>query len=75
MHPVAIKRALRAILKAAAVCSLEPDRVARFLMDGGYTRTYAYALETMQDVRYNRWREMMRRIRSASTPSGSKRPA
>jgi NitT/TauT family transport system substrate-binding protein len=56
-HPVAIKRALRAILKAAAVCSLEPERVARFLVDGGYTRTYAYALETMQDVGYNRWRE------------------
>ena len=56
-HPVAIKRALRAILKAAAVCSLEPERVARFLVDGGYTKTYAYALETMQDVGYNRWRE------------------
>jgi NitT/TauT family transport system substrate-binding protein len=56
-HPVAIKRALRAILKAAAICSLEPERVARFLVDGGYTKTYAYALETMQDVGYNRWRE------------------
>jgi NitT/TauT family transport system substrate-binding protein len=56
-HPVVIKRALRAILKAAAVCSLEPERVARFLVDRGYTKTYAYALETMQDVGYNRWRE------------------
>jgi NitT/TauT family transport system substrate-binding protein len=56
-HPVAIKRALRAILKANAVCSLEPERVARFLVDGGYTKSYAYALETMQDVGYNRWRE------------------
>jgi NitT/TauT family transport system substrate-binding protein len=56
-HPVATKRALRAILKAAAVCSLEPERVARFLVDGGYTKTYEYALETMQDVGYNRWRE------------------
>jgi NitT/TauT family transport system substrate-binding protein len=56
-HPVAIKRALRAIVKATAVCSLEPERVARFLVDGGYTKTYAYALETMQDVGYNRWRE------------------
>jgi NitT/TauT family transport system substrate-binding protein len=56
-HPVVIKRALRAILKAAAVCSLEPERVAQFLVDRGYTKTYAYALETMQDVGYNRWRE------------------
>jgi NitT/TauT family transport system substrate-binding protein len=56
-HPVAIKRVLRAFLKANAVCSLEPERVARFLVDGGYTKTYEYALETMRDVGYNRWRE------------------
>jgi len=56
-HPVAIKRTLRALLKAAAVCSLEPERAARFLVDGGYTKTYDYALETMRDVGYNRWRE------------------
>ena len=31
--------------------------MARFLVDGGYTKTYEYALETMQDVGYNRWRE------------------
>jgi NitT/TauT family transport system substrate-binding protein len=57
MHPIAIKRVLRAFLKANAVCSLEPERVARFLVDGGYTKNYTYALETMQDVGYNRWRE------------------
>jgi NitT/TauT family transport system substrate-binding protein len=56
-HPIAIKRVLRAFLKANAVCSLEPERVARFLVDEGYTKSYAYALETMQDVGYNRWRE------------------
>jgi NitT/TauT family transport system substrate-binding protein len=56
-HPVAIKRALRAFFKAAAVCSREPERVARFLVDEGYTRTYAYALETMQEIRYHHWRE------------------
>jgi NitT/TauT family transport system substrate-binding protein len=56
-HPVAIKRALRAFFKAAAVCSHEPERVARFLVDGGYAQTYAYALETVKDIRYNQWRE------------------
>ena len=56
-HPNAIKRALRAILKANAVCSLEPERVARFLVKEGYTNAYEYALETMKDVGYNRWRE------------------
>jgi NitT/TauT family transport system substrate-binding protein len=29
-HPVATKRAVRAILKAADRCSLEPERAARF---------------------------------------------
>jgi NitT/TauT family transport system substrate-binding protein len=56
-HPIAIKRVLRAFVKANEVCSLEPERVARFLVDAGYTKNYAYALETMQDVGYNRWRE------------------
>jgi NitT/TauT family transport system substrate-binding protein len=32
-HPVATKRALRAILKAADVCAREPERAARFLVD------------------------------------------
>ena len=56
-HPVATKRALRAIVKATAVCTQEPERVARFLVDGGYTKTYEYALDTMKHVRYDRWRE------------------
>jgi NitT/TauT family transport system substrate-binding protein len=56
-HPVATKRALRAILKAADVCALEPERAARSLLDKGLVKNYDYALQTMQDVPYNRWRE------------------
>jgi NitT/TauT family transport system substrate-binding protein len=56
-HPVATKRALRAILKAADVCALEPDRAARLLVDKGYTESYVYALQTMKDVPYDKWRE------------------
>jgi NitT/TauT family transport system substrate-binding protein len=56
-HPVATKRALRAILKAADVCALEPERSARFLVDKGYTTQYDYALQTMRAIPYNRWRE------------------
>jgi NitT/TauT family transport system substrate-binding protein len=56
-HPAATKRALRAILKAGALCSLDPQRAARFLVDGGYTKVYEYALETMKDLGYDRWRE------------------
>jgi NitT/TauT family transport system substrate-binding protein len=56
-HPVATKRALRAVLKAADICALEPDRAARSLMDKGLVKNYDYALQAMQDVQYNRWRE------------------
>jgi NitT/TauT family transport system substrate-binding protein len=56
-YPVATKRMLRAILKAADVCALEPDRAARFLVEKGYTPRYDYALQTMKDVPYNKWRE------------------
>jgi len=56
-HPVATKRALRAILKAADVCALEPDRVARLLVDRDYVKRYDYALLTMQELPYGQWRE------------------
>jgi NitT/TauT family transport system substrate-binding protein len=56
-HPVATKRALRAILKAADVCALEPDHAARLIVDKGYTPRYDYALQTMQETPYNHWCE------------------
>jgi NitT/TauT family transport system substrate-binding protein len=56
-HPVATKRALRAILKAANVCALEPERVARFLVEKGYTMHYDYALQAMKEIPYGQWRE------------------
>jgi NitT/TauT family transport system substrate-binding protein len=55
-HPVATKRALRAILKAADLCALEPDRAARVLVDKGYISQYEYALQAMKDVPYGKWR-------------------
>ena len=56
-HPVATKRAIRAILKAADLCASEPARAARLLVDGGFTPRYDYALQTLKDVPYDRWRE------------------
>jgi NitT/TauT family transport system substrate-binding protein len=56
-HPVATKRAIRAILKADQVCALEPERVARTLVERGFTKSYDYALQTMKDVPYGHWRE------------------
>jgi NitT/TauT family transport system substrate-binding protein len=56
-YPVATKRVLRAILKAADFCAAEPDRAARQLVDGGFTPQYDYALQTMHDVVYDKWRD------------------
>lgn len=56
-HPVATKRAIRAILKAEQLCAREPERVARGLVDRGLTKSYDYALQTMRDVPYGRWRQ------------------
>jgi NitT/TauT family transport system substrate-binding protein len=56
-YPVATKRVLRAILKATDLCATERARVARSLVDGGFTPRYDYALQTLTDVPYNNWRE------------------
>jgi NitT/TauT family transport system substrate-binding protein len=56
-NPVATKRALRAILKAANLCSLEPDRVARFLVEKGYTEHYDWTREAIKETPYGNWRE------------------
>jgi len=58
-YPVATKRAIRAILKASELCAQEPERVARSLVDKGYTAQaqYEYARQTLREVPYGRWRE------------------
>jgi NitT/TauT family transport system substrate-binding protein len=56
-HPIATKRALRAILKAANVCAVRPDQAARFLVDKGFAQRYDYALQLVKDIPYGKWRE------------------
>ena len=56
-NPVATKRVVRAILKAADLCVAEPQRVARQIVDGGFTANYDYALQAMNEVPYGKWRE------------------
>jgi NitT/TauT family transport system substrate-binding protein len=56
-YPVATKRVLRAILKAADLCAAEPERVARFLSDNLYEPRYAIGLEVMKNIPYTRWRD------------------
>ena len=54
---MATKRALRAILKAADLCAAQPEKVARFIVDGGVAKNYDYALQAIKGLPYGRWRE------------------
>jgi NitT/TauT family transport system substrate-binding protein len=56
-NPVATKRALRAMLKANQICVVEPERVARLLVDKGHTKQYDYALQTLKEIPYGKWRD------------------
>src|SRR5262249_16614315 len=56
-YPVATKRVLRALLKAADICVSNPRRVARLLVDGGYATSYEYALQALRDIRFDVWRD------------------
>jgi NitT/TauT family transport system substrate-binding protein len=56
-HPAATKRVLRAILKATDLCASDPAGAARRMVDRGFTANYDYALQTLNEVPYNRWRD------------------
>jgi NitT/TauT family transport system substrate-binding protein len=55
-YPAATKRVVRAVLKGADLCALNPERAARQIVDKGFTQSYDYALETLREVAYNAWR-------------------
>jgi NitT/TauT family transport system substrate-binding protein len=57
-HPIATKRAARAILKATNLCSTEPAQAARFLVNRDIANSYEYVLQALKDLPYNRWREL-----------------
>ena len=56
-YPVATRRALRAILKAADLCTSQPARMAQLLVKNGYTTRVDYALQTLREIRYDVWRD------------------
>ena len=56
-NPVATKRALRALLKAAEQCSAEPERVVRTLVDRGFYKESRYSAQVLREIPYKRWRE------------------
>jgi len=56
-YPVATKRVLRAVLKADDLCGSEPSQAARRMVDLGLTPRYDYALQTLSELPYPKWRE------------------
>jgi NitT/TauT family transport system substrate-binding protein len=55
-YPIATKRALRAILKATDVCVREPERIAQQVVERGFTDSHDYAIDALNQVRYDAWR-------------------
>jgi NitT/TauT family transport system substrate-binding protein len=56
-YPVATKRFLRAVLKASDMCALQPEVAVQHLAGAGFTGNYDYALETLRELPYDKWRE------------------
>jgi NitT/TauT family transport system substrate-binding protein len=56
-NPVATKRVVRAMLRATDLCVSEPALVAQRMVDRGFTARHDYAVQTLADVPYNRWRD------------------
>jgi NitT/TauT family transport system substrate-binding protein len=56
-HPIATKRYLRALLKAADLCATEPETAAQRLVEGGFTGRYDYAFQALTELPYAKWRE------------------
>ena len=56
-HPIATKRAMRALLKAADLCALEPATVARSIVDVGLAPRREVAIQLLKELPYRSWRE------------------
>jgi NitT/TauT family transport system substrate-binding protein len=56
-HPVAVKRTLRALLKANEICTSDPQRAGKLLVQKGYTRNVEYAVQSIKELPYDRWHD------------------
>jgi NitT/TauT family transport system substrate-binding protein len=51
-HPVATKRAMRAIFKANEICATQPERAAKLLTERGFVSRYEHAIQTLREIPY-----------------------
>jgi NitT/TauT family transport system substrate-binding protein len=56
-NPVATKRVVGAMLRATDLCVSEPALIAQRVVDRGLTARHDYAVQTLAEVPYNRWRD------------------
>ena len=56
-YPIATKRVLRAILKAADLCVSEPKADRAAAGSPGIRDRYDYALQVLSEIRYDLWRD------------------
>lgn len=56
-NPIATKRALRAMLKATDMCTLQPELAAKAVIANGFPTDYARALQVFREIPYAQWRE------------------
>jgi hypothetical protein len=43
---------IRAVLKAADLCASKPEAAAQLIVEGGFTKRYEYALQTLTENPY-----------------------
>jgi NitT/TauT family transport system substrate-binding protein len=56
-HPIATKRAMRAILKSTDICASDPAWAAQRMVDDGFAPRYDEALQLLSSLPYGKWRE------------------
>jgi NitT/TauT family transport system substrate-binding protein len=56
-NPIATKRALRALLKAADLCVSQPELAAKTMAARGIASNYDYLLQAVKEVGYRKWRD------------------
>ena len=57
-HPVATKRALRAMVKGADLVAKDPEGSARFMVERGYSENFDYTCDILKEIPYKDiWRD------------------
>jgi len=56
-HPVAVKRAVRAILKASEICASSPEMAVKAFVAQGFKMDLAYAEQAVRELPFGKWRD------------------